>query len=1630
KASDDIRPGCISVFGYTEPEALVVIAELKTDMRHQNDGQQKMQQICQDIVDKVANDQQLECSKIVLIQPRTIPKTTSGKLQRNRARQMLDHHQLQTQYVYNNDSSNLLSATGVVDDHLLRYCTWKSRFSLVSKQQHQIQKWFFRYHSKSGDTTEIEPTVHSWCQPQFLWNLASIGYTELREACQIGDLKSVEKCLTRGDCVFRQDSSGQTPLHVAVLHNQLQCVTRLLSDQDAGLQLHVLNHRGQTPLHTAFCYYRFELCDLLIAKATTATLQLRDHNGWSIEDWDIFRRGDMFDACRLGDPSRIVQLHKLYDHSYKCELQYLGRTLLHEACENQHSHVLQHLLSQGISELLVLNRDMSGATALHVCARRGFLEGLVLLLDKTDTDIAINQLQAQDLKLRTALHWAILSRNHASSNFLIHCGALVGLGSIEYLDLKDLDGMTPLHYACDTGAFEIVQELIVSGANVNCPDYKISVETLPPTKKCAPTISRKPRNISISSEEMNQSTIEIKTLWFSLSSSKPQAPKCIKQDIAYPSIKQTSPLVIALRQSHLNIAEYLIDAGADITHGDVWKVYLSNSSVRSILNPLAQFWLDSAVFQSNDLVKICKDVCKWDNNELSAVALLELWGQIYGSLPINSELLALALRCKKLLLAACLHKLQVPWPGGSLSIVAKSKSFDFLEWILQQDYQPDVEDAEAMQTILKVYGHYGTIKYAADLNSQSKMALLLLQNNTYMNKHGHLISNWVQLAIRYNFTLVLIQLCNDHDQAIDATQLAHYGDWPSIQLCEKSVHIWSSSKGALAWTCYRNASIAIIRTFIMKKARVTPNFKIYGKPAVCWAAFHSRLDIIKVLTLLDGIAFIAELDDQGRSCLWYAARQSRVELFEYLYDTLVVQFKHEVEISPFIIAATESNQLGILQWIYTRLGSESFDHKNDNNDTLLHIACAWGYREVIRWLQATFSSFGDEINCDGYLPYELLMYFTPSSNKINPFIYKNISFVSIKRYYSMDNKNTSCYPLCGTTRSLLQLPMSTKRWTQLEKNWNKQNCSLYSAIGMKSIEHVQVLADHGLSLTKPRKFFDNLTPLQYAARGGATNIVTWLLQKGVQDNVVEPAYAIHLAAARASDNHGQIVQLLLNQLDAKVNGYLGRLSGDGTTATILHHVAKMQSPIALSIIDCLLDSFQADIDVVDSMGCTAALYALPTTLQNLIATGARLEAEYEGQSAFYYTLQLIPSDTWRCFFQVFLQHAMQSRFLHCVQEFCGCKSFDQSEIDEEYCQFCSHSIQSHNLIPLPSWYQDQMDTYFLPKPEPNDNSECGDMFENEEKSSDNAKDNTIALPHKVISGRLMDWHIKQIMLSQFQSVLIKYQIPLEFTIVNEEVYEEPAYNPPTRQKKKKKQNLKLSSSAAVENEEILILGTETIQNDVVLHRQQCYCRNRTFLYDSPRRLRAAILHWVEYHHFYKAQLQINSLVKAWNILKASNTEKVVIVTERPQMKTTCAVAASLDLSNLHDAATGAEPIRSDYLKQFADKFDIAGFRPKQFNCAYGGAEYTLLTCAYLGKRSAPRSLLVDKFILETTGVVKLLPRNDPRRQTGEGTQLFIACGVPMGDYDLRIVSPDSKQQVPDMNVGEIWVHGDSIAEGY
>ncbi len=130
---------------------------------------------------------------------------------------------------------------------------------------------------------------------------------------------------------------------------------------------------------------------------------------------------------------------------------------------------------------------------------------------------------------------------------------------------------------------------------------------------------------------------------------------------------------------------------------------------------------------------------------------------------------------------------------------------------------------------------------------------------------------------------------------------------------------------------------------------------------------------------------------------------------------------------------------------------------------------------------------------------------------------------------------------------------------------------------------------------------------------------------------------------------------------------------------------------------------------------------------------------------------------------------------------------------------------------------------------------------------------------------------------------------------------------------------------------------------------------------------------------------------------------------------------ALDLSCWELAFNGAEPIRAQTLQKFAETFAKCHFRKSAFYCCYGMAETTLLVSG-AEKESLPVVRQVDQRSLQANCV------RPP--ESSESAKEVVSSGKPRLDGQVAIVDPVSHTQCAADGVGEIWVAGSSVAQGY
>ncbi|HEV2860059.1 MAG TPA: amino acid adenylation domain-containing protein [Pyrinomonadaceae bacterium] len=139
-------------------------------------------------------------------------------------------------------------------------------------------------------------------------------------------------------------------------------------------------------------------------------------------------------------------------------------------------------------------------------------------------------------------------------------------------------------------------------------------------------------------------------------------------------------------------------------------------------------------------------------------------------------------------------------------------------------------------------------------------------------------------------------------------------------------------------------------------------------------------------------------------------------------------------------------------------------------------------------------------------------------------------------------------------------------------------------------------------------------------------------------------------------------------------------------------------------------------------------------------------------------------------------------------------------------------------------------------------------------------------------------------------------------------------------------------------------------------------------------------------------------------------------------KVTAEERADLDLGRWAVAVNGAEPVRRETMERFAEAFAPAGFRRSAFCPGYGLAEATL-------KVSASRRAEEPAYCsVETQALARNLAVE--AGEESAGAQTLVGCGRAALATTVAIINPETSRACGPGEVGEIWVAGPSVAQGY
>lgn len=129
-------------------------------------------------------------------------------------------------------------------------------------------------------------------------------------------------------------------------------------------------------------------------------------------------------------------------------------------------------------------------------------------------------------------------------------------------------------------------------------------------------------------------------------------------------------------------------------------------------------------------------------------------------------------------------------------------------------------------------------------------------------------------------------------------------------------------------------------------------------------------------------------------------------------------------------------------------------------------------------------------------------------------------------------------------------------------------------------------------------------------------------------------------------------------------------------------------------------------------------------------------------------------------------------------------------------------------------------------------------------------------------------------------------------------------------------------------------------------------------------------------------------------------------------------AEKLDLSSWETAFCGAEPIQTQTMQKFMQKFKKSGFKSTALVPCYGCAESTLMVSSVRPDEELS-SIAVDRDSLGKGQVVF---------GSGDNSVDVVDCGVPL--LDVKIRSQETGEFLDENQVGEVLIRGASVSSGY
>ncbi|KAG8435111.1 hypothetical protein GDO86_013167 [Hymenochirus boettgeri] len=323
---------------------------------------------------------------------------------------------MHTGYYMTAPSSGVYHGTG----HVMKHC---SPTHPTDKKQHQpsinIKK------EEKGDSacsqTESSASAHREAQYQMMAHQANICNMRMLSLAQRTSRALLDFAITadprmmlavQRHLTVTQDENGDTPLHLAIIHEQVtvfqQLVQVILSIPNQQI-LNMSNHLQQTPLHLGVITKQYEVVAFLLKAGADPTIL--DRYGNSVLHLAVQAKDEKMLSVLLKHPS-VCQSNVLNTPDYH------GLCPVHWCVKMKHEKCLE-LLVKGGANVNGAERK-SGRSPLHIAVEMDNLNMATFLVKKLGADV-----NAKTFGGNTSLHLAASRGSPVLTRLLVNEGANV-----------------------------------------------------------------------------------------------------------------------------------------------------------------------------------------------------------------------------------------------------------------------------------------------------------------------------------------------------------------------------------------------------------------------------------------------------------------------------------------------------------------------------------------------------------------------------------------------------------------------------------------------------------------------------------------------------------------------------------------------------------------------------------------------------------------------------------------------------------------------------------------------------------------------------------------------------------------------------------------------------------------------------------------------------------------------------------------------------------------------------------------------------------------------------------------------------------------------------------------------------